>query len=304
MRIAFIWQGFDGRYGVWRDGLWAAMQLIEKEHEVKYFDFPLIGMEEFNPDVVLYWEAPCTINGKNADNYKAVCALPYRKALLFAGGPLKAMDVKDFDLVFVESEVNVDDCERQGIPYKKAFGTNTQIFKPERMTKYHDGFMAATFAGWKRHELFAEALGSKGTVAGRQQQFDTHGYNQCKKLGVTIFNEMSAENVAHTINASYSVVNTSNAEGGGQRCTVEGMACGVPVIVMSDSPKNCELVRASGGGIICEPTSDAIFDAVQEAKLHSDLYGSSGLAYIKSHLTEKHYADAIIAGIHEIQGAN
>lgn len=303
MRIAFFWYGFDNRYGVWKDGLYAAMKLIERTHEVRYYDVTdksLQEVEEYKPDVVLFWEAPCTNRGPNAEMWYKICALSYKKALLFAGGPLKAIDVEPFNLVFVESEIDAETCEREGIPYKKAFGTNTHIFHPQSVKKYHDGFLQATFAGWKRHELFAEALGSKGTVAGRKQTQDWNGYHECVKRGVLIFNEMSAENVAHTINASWSVVNTSNAEGGGQRCTVEGMACGVPVIVMNDSPKNCELIRESGGGIICEPNGSAVSEAVQEAKKNADLYGSSGLAYIKSHLTEKHYADAIIEGIYEI----
>lgn len=279
------------------------MKLIEKQHEVRYFDVTdksLQEVEEYKPDVVLFWEAPCSNKGKDADMWYKVCALPYKKVLLFAGGPLKAIDVEPFDLIFVESEIDAETCEREGIPYEKVFGTNTQIFHPQRVKKYHDGFLQATFSSWKRHELFAEALGSKGAVAGRKQAHDWHGYNECVKHGVLIFNEMSAENVAHTINASWSVVNTSNAEGGGQRCTVEGMACGVPVIVMSDSPKNCELIRESGGGIICEPNAEAIREAVKEAKLHADLYGSSGLAYVKSHLTEKHYSDAILANLKDI----
>lgn len=301
MRIAFVWQGYDTHHQKWDDGLRAAMRLIEKKHEVIYYDTTRVSfISNFRPDVVLYWEAPCTINGKDAESYKAVCALPYKKALLFAGGPLKAMDVKDFDHVFVESEINAEDCERQGIPHSKAFGTNTEIFKPQDIPKYRDGFMAATFAAWKRHELFAEALGSRGAVAGRTQEHDTNGWLACKKKEVVMFNELTSESVAHLINSSYTVVNTSDAQGGGQRCTVEAMACGVPVIVMADSPKNCEFVRASGGGIICEPTSNAIQDAIQEAKLNAAALGAYGFAYIKSHLTEKHYADAILKVIESL----
>lgn len=299
MRIALIWQGFDGRYGKWRDGLWAAMQLIEKEHEVKYFDFPLKGLAEFNPDVVLYWEAPVTNRGKDAEYWFQVCALPYKKALLFAGGPLKAIDVKDFDLVFVESQINEEDCEREGIPFKRAFGVNTQIFKPTEgkpISILYDGFMQATFAEWKRHELFADALQSKGAVAGRKQEHDTNGYEQCVKRGVTIYDEQPAERIAELIQQSHAVVNTASYWGGGQRCTLEAMACGVPVIVMSDSPKNKEFVEASGAGIVCDPTVEAIQSAVEVCKESND-FGAKGLEYVQDNWTEQHYADAILQAL-------
>lgn len=301
MNIAFVWQGYDAYKDKWNDGLRAAMRVIEKQHTVIYYDTERVPfIPNFHPDIVLYWEAPVTQRGKDADKWNAVVSLPYKKALLFAGGPLRAMDVKDFDLVFVESQINVDDCERQGIPYRKAFGTNTQIFKPETVTKYHRGLMQATFAGWKRHELFAEALKGRGTAVGRKQNHDLHGYNICTKLGVVVFDEVLPEQVAHMINASHVVVNTSNAEGGGQRCTLEAMACGVPVVVMSDSPKNREFVEASGGGLIAEPTPESIQYAVEEAIIHSHELGKKGYAYIKENLTEEIYAREILAGINSL----
>lgn len=300
MKIAFCWQGFDGRYGKWKDGLWAAMQLLEQEHEVKYFDFPLKDIESFNPDVVLYWEAPVCQRGKDADNWNAVCALPYKKCLLFAGGPLKATDVKDFDLVFVESNINEEDCEREGIPYKRAFGVNTQIFKPLNLEKKHDGFMQATFAEWKRHQLFADALGPKGLVAGRKQEHDLNGYNHCVKRGVTILEEQPAEEIAKLINESVAVVNTSEYWGGGQRCTLEAMACGVPVIVMDDSPKNREFVEDSWGGIVCAPNAEAICQAMETLKEKGPEFGKLGYEYTQKYWTEQHYADSLLEGIESI----
>lgn len=296
MRISFIWQGFDGRYGKWQDGLWAAMKLIEREHEVRYFDFPLKGMEEFNPDVVLYWEAPVSCRGKNADNWFSVCNLPYPKALLFAGGELKAMDVKDFDIVFVESAINEDDCERQGIPYIRAFGVNTQIFKPEPQPKVFDAMLHATFAGWKRHELFALSVGNKGLVVGRIQEYDRNGYNACREKGTMILDEVAPSTINSLLNASWCVLNTSEYWGGGQRCTLEAMSTGIPVIVMSDSPKNREYVEESGAGIICDPDPESIIGALCDIKLKPGL-GQKGIEYIQSKWTEKHYKDNLIKGI-------
>lgn len=301
MKIAFFWFGFDGRHKYhWQDGLYAALKVLEENNEVRYYDVndkTLQEVREFKPDVVLFWEAPVTQRGKDAHMWFGVCSLPYPKALLFAGGPLKAMEVKDFDLVFVESLINEEDCEREGIPYKRAFGVNTQIMKPQSQEKVYDAFLQATFAGWKRHELFAEATGTRGAVAGRYQDHDTNGYTACKKHGVTIFEEQQPEEVARLINASSCVLNTSEYWGGGQRCTLEAMACGVPVIVMADSPKNREFVEESGGGLVVEPYKDTIQEAM---KLLTPDMGKKGFEYIQSKWTEKHYAGALLEGIKTI----
>ena len=301
MKLALIWQGFDGRYGQWRDGLWAAMKLIEKENEVRYFDFPLEGIHDFKPDIVLYWEAPCTLKGGNAKNYQSVLELPYKKALLFAGGPVEATTCYGFDLFFVESKVNEDDFERLGLPWKRAFGVNTEIMHPITLDKRYDGFLPATFADWKRHALFADALGDKGAVAGRLQEHDRNGYNRCTEKKVNIFGEQDAQTIAVLINESHLVVNTSSEWGGGQRATLESMACGVPVIVMSDSPKNREYVEESGAGFVVEPTVEAIRETVERFILlpqsEKDVYKKKALDYIRNKWTERHYADAILDGI-------
>jgi glycosyltransferase involved in cell wall biosynthesis len=300
MKIAFIWQGFDGRYKYqWRDGLAAAMKLIEQEHEVRYFDFPLDGIHDFKPDVVLYWESPCTLRGKDAANYQSVIDLPYPKALLFAGGPVDKDICHGFDLYFVESEINEREFEALGLPWKRAFGVNTQVMKPMNLPKKWDGILFATFAGWKRHELFADALGNKGLAVGRVQETDMSGYNRCMERGVEVMDEQTPEELAKLINQSDVAVNTAEFWGGGQRCTLEAMACGIPVIVTSDSPKNCEFVEESGFGVIVPPEVEPIKLAIEMIK-EGQPFESQGVDYIQSKWTEKHYADSLLEGIKQI----
>lgn len=285
MNIAFVWQGVSGRYGFWKDGLYAAMKHIEKEHEVRYVE----PWDEIKPDeVVLYWEAPCTINGKDANNYIRVKNLPNRKALLFAGGPIKKEWLDGFDHVFVEGEFNKREMDELGIPCSIAFGINEEIFKPSKEQKVFDGFMQATFAGWKRQALFAEALGQRGLLCGRYQEEDSGAWSGAEKA--IRLPELPAEAVARLISASESVLNTSEYWGGGQRCTLEGMACNVPVVVMSDSPKNREFVEESGAGIVCDPNPESIRQAV-DFVIGKDM---GGRKYIESKWTSKHYAQNLL----------
>lgn len=295
MTISFCWiNGTKPREsGQWNDGLAAAMRIIEKEHIVTYHDQYSTTWED--SDVILLWEAVCCANGEYQDFYNAIRRSSKKKILLFAGGPIEFMNAVGFDLYLVESELNEREFEALGLPWMRAFGVNTQVMRPMRREKKYQGFMQATFAEWKRHGLFSSALGVVGCVAGRLQQHDRQGYYDCRDRGVTIFEEQPAERIAELINESHTVVNTASYWGGGQRCTLEAMACGVPVVVMSDSPKNMEYVLESGAGIVCEPTPEAIREAIEKAKV---CYG--GYDYVRSKWSEVHYADNILKAIETV----
>lgn len=292
MKIAFVWQGVSGRYGQWKDGLYKAMNIIGKKHEVRLFE-PSGDIEDFNPDWVLYWEAPCTINGKDGDNYKRISAMPYKKALLFAGGPIESMWIKDFDHVFVESQIDMDTCERLNIPHSRAFGINDDIFKPEKQPKVWDGMHQCTSASWKRTWLMTEALKEKSIVCGRYQETDRKCFDLAREHHALVLPEQSAESVNSLLNASYCLVQTSEFWGGGQRATLEAIAAGIPVIAMSDSPKNSEFVQESGYGLICDPNVGAIKDAMRNIQ-RMEWDKEKAISYIRSKWTGECYANSIL----------
>jgi len=286
MTIGFVWQGVSqgDTFNRWNDGLRHAMRILESEHTVRY-------MEPWDPcddvDVFLYWEAPCTARGQNAQHYDRIRTLDKPKALLFAGGPIEWETARGFDHIFVENECNKTEFEHLGFSTSVAFGVNTDDFRPKRMEKKFDAFFHATFAGWKRHELFADAFGARGAVAGRVQEHDRAGYNRCQELGVTIYPEADAKTLARYIAEAHVMVNTSEFWGGGQRTTLEAMSCNAPVLVMSDSPKNREYVEESGQGEICDPDPLVIRETVESMK--GKRY--KGRAYVLGKWTPQHYAD-------------
>lgn len=289
-KISFVWQGISEEKvrNRWNDGLYAAMKLLEKEYDVEYVE----PWDEITGDVVLYWEAPCTINGENSEHYKRIANLDKPKALLFAGGPIQKEWVETFDMVFTESQINDDEFEAMGISHMRAFGVNTDIFKPQKLEKKYDAIFHATFAGWKRHELFAKTFGDRGLAVGRVQAHDRDGYNMCLARGVKIIEDAPRDTLNLLLNQSKVCVNTSSYWGGGQRTTLEAMACDIPVVVMSDSPKNAEYVSESLAGVICEPEQEKIRLAWEEA-----LKRKGGHKYVMSKWTPKHYADNLKKGI-------
>lgn len=302
MKIAFIWQGLYGekRYGHWNDGLYAAMKLVEKHHEVSYVE-PSADLEPY--DLLLYWEAPCTAGGKDRENYERIRLTNKPKILLFAGGPIRPEWCRGFDMFLVESKLNEQEFEQLGFKWKRAFGVNTDIFKPEKQPKIFDGMHQGTCASWKRQSLFARALGNKGVVCGRFQEHDSIGFVTCREQGTLVLPELPYPAVSALLNASNCLVNTSDYWGGGQRATLEAMACGVPAIVMSDSPKNREYVEESGAGLVCEPDENLIRKAIEDVKKWTDEEKQKGVDYVRSKWTHHHYANSILEAINEVHAS-
>lgn len=300
-KIAFVWFGITGRYGIWKDGLWAAMKLLEKEYEVTYQE----PTEQVDPEAtVLFWEAPCTAQSReNGWWYEMVHNLQNRKILLFAGGPIRREWMDRFDHICVESRINADECEELGLPWSTAFGINSDIFRPMRVTKTYDGIHHGTCASWKRQWLVGEALGPSGLVVGRGQESDPYPFDRCRELGTPVLPEHDPEDLSILLNSCHACLQTSRADGGGQRCTLEAMSCGVPPIVMTDSPKNREYVEESGFGLVVEPTPEAIRDAVEELKRNPQ-DPRRGREYVMSKWTPRHYADALIAAIKKVNAGN
>jgi glycosyltransferase involved in cell wall biosynthesis len=294
LNIGFVWQGVSEPLvrEHWKDGLYVAMKEVEKYHNVSYLE-PWDNFDGL--DLLLYWEAPVSFCGGNSSHYQRVKNYPIKKVLLFAGGQIRPEWIEGFDHICVESQINCAELCELGFPHSTAFGINDVMFKPLPLPKSWDGIHHGTFADWKRQRLVGEALKDKAVLAGRRQDSDTHDYNECVRFGAYIVPEQTYEEVNKLINLSHTMVQTANMWGGGQRATLEAMACGVPVICMSDSPKNREYVEESGFGLVVEPTVQAIRDAVSHIKNNpNDFPSSRGIDYVKSKWTSKHYADSIL----------
>ena len=297
-KIAFVWQGVSDPnvMGHWNDGLCVAMQIIAKQYDVCYRE-PWDDLSDC--ELILYWEAPCTLNGPNAAHYKRVMQAPQRKALLFAGGPIRSEWVKGFDMVFTESQVNDDEFAALGIPYIRAFGINSGMFEPLGIDKEYDGVHHGTFASWKRQGLLAKALGEKALIFGARQSTDTKPWDESVKFGAKVLDKQSYVETNYLVNSAHAMVNTSDKWGGGQRATLEGMCAGLPAVVMEDSLKNREYIEACGGGVVVKPEAERIKDAVDEVKKWSTRDIMRGREYVLNNWTAKHYADSLLSWINK-----
>lgn len=303
LRIAFVWQGVSEQEikDRWKDGLRYAMDKIGKKHIVHFFE-PWNDIEGY--DIILYWEAPCTANGTNGAHYNKVRNNPTKKALLFAGGPLKKEWVTGFDMLFLESKINEKECDDLGVPWHHAFGVNTKEFSVTNRSmdaskKRYDGMLHGTCASWKRQWLIGEAFGNRGCVIGRGQDSDPYPFNRCRELGADVLPSSSPSIIKDLMQDSVALVNCCDYWGGGQRATLEAMAVGLPVVCCNDSPKNMEFVEESGFGRVVEPNVGAIKQAVEDLKQNPPDW-RVGVQYVRAKWSGDVYADQIMEGIKKI----
>lgn len=298
LKLSFVWQGVSDSkvFNHWNDGLRIAMRKIEKQYTV-YYQEP---WEEIRGDIILYWEAPVSAVGGNAVHYNRIRTMEgKKKILLFAGGAINYSWIEGFDHICVESKINCEELCVLQVPHSTAFGINDEIFKPVALTKQYDGIHQGTCASWKRQWLVGEAVGNRGLLVGRRQESDQHPFNEAEKYGTKILEEQPYEEVARLLNESHVMLQTADYWGGGQRATLEAMACGVQVVVMSDSPKNCQYVNESGFGLIVEPNAVAIRNAVEELRQNPHDV-SLATNYIKENWTGKIYANSLLSAIEKV----
>ncbi len=182
MRIAFIWPFVHAKdiYSKWRDGLRSAMEIIEKKHKVDWFladDFPKLDDDY---DFLLYWSSSIEDYFKDLYKYKA------RKGICLTTNPYKPENLRKMDVVFAESTPVFDRCRMEGLRTIKAFGTDTEYFKPNpKIKKDIEYFYPACFSNWKCQHRIAE-LGDKLLCVGTIQADGQDQYDICKHYGVKI----------------------------------------------------------------------------------------------------------------------
>jgi hypothetical protein len=178
MKIAFLYY-FDKASLVfpnWRDGLRTAIELLGKKHQVDWYLDKKIPTEKYN--FYLVWDD---------SNTTATDFLPKdaKKGLCLTTDPTNFPNLRQFDVVYCESEPIYDQVRREGIRAIRAFGTSTDFFTPTDIEKDIEYFYPATFSPWKLQGDIAY-LGKKLYCVGTMQPDGIDEYNKCLKEGVKI----------------------------------------------------------------------------------------------------------------------
>lgn len=281
MVISFVWN--DKNRITWDDGLMKALEILP--YEVKVYDYHSLD-EIANGDVIIWW------SDLTHRQHEVLNKIDKPKILCLAGGPHISDRAKKWDYIFTETEHDYSFIKSLDIPTQIAFGTNTQLFYPENQPKIWDAIFPASYAKWKRQDLFSTAVKEKGITCGHiQPKSDRDCYKVCIENGTLALPEVKREVLRGLYNASWSTLITSDKRGGSDRTVLESMACNVPVIVMSDARDLKHYIEESGFGAICEPTINSIRKTIEEVKQKK--WGSEGRDYVLRYYSEKIYSNKI-----------
>lgn len=312
MRIAFVhdWEPDIQQMMDWKDGLSAALKVLSSTHEVALFTVAngpipheyhgvingtrnmMRSVAGFKPDVILYWG---DMTRPNAAGLRSL-AIPI--ACCFAGGDPLGDNVDLFDHIFVESQVYKDKLDEAGKSCSIAFGTNTELFRPmPAQPKLFDTIFPATFAAWKRHNLYAEVTeGLRSLAVGYMyEDHESECWEDCLKRGVMVMPHTSAETLRYLYAASKVCVVTSSSAGGSQRTVLEAMSMDMPLLVTdSDKFDYIHGIEHYRGG-----TDPAVLRAIINKSLNRPV---NTRQYILQNWSEVTYANSLIVVLEGLRG--
>lgn len=247
LKLAFIWY-FDKAswvYDNWRDGHRAAIERIAKNHWVGwYLDKTMPDPGEV--DFLLFWAS------SNEDFFVLLDKYTKEKrGLCLTTDPHNVDNLRKMDVVFVESKPIFDQCRALSLPAIRAFGTDTDFFRPDPTKKKDiEFFYPATFSPWKRQRDLAY-LGDRLLCVGTIQPDGEEDYLACKGGGVRLeAGYFPVKKILEYYQRSKNVI--IPAIHGSERTVLEAMSCNIlPTIVYPDTNKRAYsyVVEYLGSGI-------------------------------------------------------
>jgi hypothetical protein len=229
MKIALVWyyNKASDIFLNWRDGVRGAVDELNKEHQVEWFLDKTLPTEEDGFDVILIWD------DSNTAAIQYLTWFTGKKGLLLTTDPHNIENLKNFDVIYCESQPVYDAVRRNGLHAVRAFGTDTDFFTPdETVEKSVDYFYPATFSPWKLQREIAH-LGPKLTCIGTIQPDGMFDYQACVDNAVNVKNGyFPVSEIRDYYRMSRRVI--IPAIHGSERTVLEAMACNVFPEVTND----------------------------------------------------------------------
>ena len=228
--VIWFWDQASQTYPNWRDGLRGAMEQIEKDNEVRWFFDKYVPQPEDNFDFLLLWDDSNSEFFKLIDDYKC------RKGLCLTTFPQNFDNLKKLDVVYCESQAIYEAVRAAGVRAIKAFGTDTEFYKPNaKIKKDIEYFYPATFSPWKRQRDISY-LGNKLLCVGTVQPDGAADYNSAIENGVQVeVGYFPAEKIRDYYRRSKHVI--IPAIHGSERTVLEAMAMNILPEVVGDNPR-------------------------------------------------------------------
>ncbi len=227
---------------MWKDGLRAALEILEDDFNITYFNLADEQDIDRHFDVCLGWGA----FKSSVDQIIRSGYFDADKYALCIAGNTFPLEGDKYDTLFYETKWYAPQIAHH--PHTvHAFGTNTKIYKPLEIKKAFDWITVGAFANWKRQTYLTAKEGAKIAIGEIQKGNPVESYaiiTQLLSRGVAVMDMVPPEELAKFYNLSKKCYIPANINGGGERAVLEARACGLEVEVESDNPKLQELIES------------------------------------------------------------
>lgn len=232
MRIAMVWYWDQASqiYPNWRDGLRGAIELIAKDNQVSWFFDKTVPLESDKFDFILFWDDSNSAFFDQIDQYSC------RKGLCLTTHPYRTDNLRKLDVVYCESQPIYEAVRAAGVRAIKAFGTDTEFFKPDPKVKRDiEYFYPATFSPWKKQSDIVH-LGNKLWCIGTIQPDGILEHRACVDAGVNVeVGYFPAQKIRDYYRRAKRVI--IPAIHGSERTVLEAMAMNILPDIVGENPR-------------------------------------------------------------------
>lgn len=239
-KVLFI---YDHKYPhLWRDGLWAAIELLKEDFTIVKLN---LQHKESQPDPLSAFDFILGWGAFNSPVEQALRELktqfPFKKiGLCIAGNAFPPENMDLYDVLFYETEwyrPHLNGHHRA----IHAFGVNTDIYNPWLEAPIiWDYLSVGAFAYWKRHENIISKNGTKMVIGEIQKENWSESFDIISNLllaSVGVSDMVYPTKLRNLYNCAGTILISADINGGGERSLLEARACGKKVEIMPDNPK-------------------------------------------------------------------
>lgn len=243
---------------LWKDGLWAALQILKKDFNVVFHNLSaqkpfdntgcvfMLGWGAFGSRVDQFLQHE-TFNktGWGAGN-------PLGMGLCIGGNAMPPKGAERYDVLFYETNWYKPEI-RNHPNIVHAFGVNTNIYKPDSVSRYAESYplwdylTVGAFANWKRQDLLCKKTGRRMAIGQIQKRNIQESIDIVGNLllgGVAVSDMVPPEDLVKFYYMSDKVYIPADINGGGERAVLEARACDRRVEIEKDNPKLQELLTS------------------------------------------------------------
>lgn len=235
----------------WKDGLWAALNLLEQDFEVRRVNLSVIrgklsSEDADNADFILGWGA----FGSNVD--QLLQSWEYRDhkplGLCIGGNAIPPRGANTYNVLFYETK-----WYRDQIKFHKnivhAFGINADLYCETDLPFpiIYDYIGVGSLSAWKRWEKMIEKQGRRMVIGEYQEGNKLESLQIAARLlenGVAVSPLTNPFDYSLLLHCSRTLYIPADINGGGERAVLEARACGLHVEIEADNPKLAELITS------------------------------------------------------------